>query len=200
MPHRRTMLLHLQFAASRMAPNPLVQPMRNESNRARLTKHVRVPMRLAVVLATAVFVTSAATANDTKPATDSSVEVVRGTFGLFNPSGSGQLPFVPTNVVPFSVNQAYGWIIVVKTSAKTVRWREEFTLPAAPRTWGGPEPIGTRANSDDGRTTITEREVSPQNGVIFNTWAVAAGDPTGSYRMRISINGRLVHTFEFQVK
>jgi hypothetical protein len=157
-------------------------------------------MKLRAVLAAALFVSTAATANDNNPPGASSVEVVRAAFGLFNPAGTGQPPFVPGNLVPLVVNQAYGWVIVIKTSAKTVRWREEFTLPAEPATWGGPEPIGTRSMSDDRRTTITERDVSPQNGVIFNSWAVATGDPSGTYRMRISIEGRLVRTFEFQVK
>ena len=128
------------------------------------------------------------------------VEVVRAAFGLFNRPCTGQPPFVPSGVVPLVPNQAYGWVMILKTDDKTVRWREEFTLPAAPATWGGPEPLGTRAMSDDGRTTITEREVTPQNGMIFNSWSVAAGDPSGKYRMRVSINGVVVRTFEFQVE
>ena len=73
---------------------------------------------------------------------------------------------------------------MLKTGAKTVRWREEFI----------------RAMSDDARATITEREVTLHNGVIFNSWSVAPGDPTGAYRMRVTIEGQLVRTFEFRVE
>jgi len=128
------------------------------------------------------------------------IEVVKAEFGLFNALETGRPPFIATPLVPLVVNQAYGWVIVLKTSEKTVRWREEFTLPAAPATWGGPERIGTRSMSDDGRTTITEREVTLHNGAIFNSWSVAPGDPTGTYRMRVTIEDRLVRTFEFRVE
>jgi hypothetical protein len=154
----------------------------------------------ALTAAAALFVAGAATAADDTAVDASSVEVLRAAFGLFSPAGSSQPPFVATNRVPLVVDQAYGWVIVIKTSAKTVRWREEFTLPAAPATWGGPDPSATRSMSDDARTTITEREVSAQDGVILHAWSVAAGDPAGTYRMRVSIDGRLVRTFEFQVR
>jgi len=111
-------------------------------------------------------------------------QVVRAEFGLFNALETGRPPFIATPLVPLVVDQSYGWVIVLKTSAKTVRWREEFI----------------RAMSDEGRPTITEREVTLHNGVIFNSWSVAQGDPTGTYRMRISIEGKLVRTFEFRVE
>lgn len=129
------------------------------------------------------------------------VEIVRSEFGLFYPmAGDGQPAFVPTMSVPLLKGQAYGWVVEIKTKAKVVRWREDFTLPSSPATWGAPEPFGSRATSDDGRSTITEREVHPKNGVLFNYWAVAPGDPKGIYRMRISIEGREIRTFEFEVK
>lgn len=155
-------------------------------------------MRVIAILVT-ILLSGHAVASD-KSSTPSSIEVVRTAFGVFNPPGTGQPPFVPSTVVPLIVGQAYGWVIVVRTSSKTVRWREEFTLPAEPATWGPREPIGTRSMSDDRRTTITEREVGTQNGVLFNSWSVAAGDPVGTYRMRVSIDGQFVRAFEFQVK
>ena len=111
-------------------------------------------------------------------------EVVSAEFGLFNALETGRPPFIATPLVPLVVDQSYGWVIVLRTSAKTVRWREEFI----------------RAMSDDARATITEREVTLHNGVIFNSWSVAPGDPTGAYRMRVTIEGQLVRTFEFRVE
>ena len=83
--------------------------------------------------------------------------------------------------MPLHEGQAYGWVIVVKTSDKTVRWREEFT------------PAGRDA-------AVTEREVTLYNGAVFNSRPIAKGDPAGTYRMRVSINGELVRTFEFRVE
>jgi hypothetical protein len=111
-------------------------------------------------------------------------EVVSAEFGLFNALETGRPPFIATPLVPLVVDQSYGWVIVLKTSAKTMRWREEFI----------------RAMSDEGRPTITEREVTLHNGVIFNSWSVAQGDPAGTYRMRVSVEGKLVRTFEFRVE
>lgn len=138
-------------------------------------------MRLAglALLAASAF----AAAQDSSPRA-APFEIVSAEFGLFNALETGRPPFIATPLVPLVVDQSYGWVIVLKTSAKTVRWREEFI----------------RATSDEARATITEREVTLHNGVIFNSWSVAAGDPTGTYRMRVTIEGQLVRTFEFRVE
>jgi len=110
------------------------------------------------------------------------VEIVSAEFGLFNALETGRPPFIATPLVPLQEGQAYGWVIVLKTSDKTVRWREEFT------------------RSGSASPSITEREVTLYNGVAFNSRSIARGDPAGTYRMRVSINGELVRTFEFRVE
>lgn len=129
-----------------------------------------------------------------------SPEVVRAEFGLFNPPGSGKPAFAPVKVVPLVPNQGYGWIILLRTDKQKIKWREEFTLPAKPGTWGEPEPLGARSVSSDGRVSMTEREVTLDRGVIFNTWAVAPGDPKGHYVIRVFIEGTLARVFEFDVQ
>jgi hypothetical protein len=47
---------------------------------------------------------------------------------------------------------------------------------------------------------VTEREVAPDQGLIFNTWSVAAGDPAGKYVIRVFVEGALAKTFEFEVR
>ncbi|SFN66513.1 hypothetical protein SAMN05660284_02008 [Formivibrio citricus] len=90
--------------------------------------------------------------------------------------------------------------MLLRTDKPKIKWREEFTLPAKPDTWGNPEPLGTRSVSTDGRVSITEREVSPERGIIFNSWAVAPGDPKGRYVIRVFIEGVLASVFEFDVQ
>jgi hypothetical protein len=143
--------------------------------------------------------TIASTPNRTD-GTSTSYEVVRADFGLFNSPESGKPLFVPTKVVPLTPNQGYGWIMLLRTDKPKIEWREEFTLPVKPDTWGDPEPLGSRSVSTDGRISITERVVSPERGLIFNSWAVAPGDPKGRYVIRVFIEGSLAKVFEFDVQ
>ena len=127
-------------------------------------------------------------------------EIVSGEFGLFELDTPQGPRFTPATVVPLIENQSYGWVIHLRTNQPTVKWREEFVLPERPATWGEPEPIGKRSISTSGRTSVTEREVSPEKGMIFNAWTVAPGDPRGKYLIRVFVEGRLVKTFRFDVQ
>lgn len=128
------------------------------------------------------------------------VVVTSAQFGLIKTHPSKPDTFIPKRVLPLRVNQGYGWRIRLNSNQATVKWREEFTLPAKPKTWGAAEEAGSRAVSDDGRVSVTEREVTPDNGVIANTWYVAPGDPAGRYQIRVFVEGQLVKTFAFVVK
>lgn len=129
-----------------------------------------------------------------------SIKVLGGEFGLFNFSDPSKPSFVPSALVPLVPDQAYGWIIRIRTDKAKIKWREEFTLPVKPTTWGAAEPVGTRSVSNDGRTSVTEREVTPDQGLLFNSWSVAPGDPKGIYIIRVFIEGTFAETFEFEVK
>ena len=144
----------LIFAAKSVAP-----PARSIRPRGSVVRGLAMPACLALSLI--LWPQHGSAKKTERPEFD----VLKAEFGLFYPTASGGSPaFVPAKVVPLVRDQAYGWVIVLKTKAKTVRWREEFTLPGSPATWGAPEPFGTRSTSDDGRTTITEREVTPKGG------------------------------------
>lgn len=123
------------------------------------------------------------------------LHIVRAEFGLFNASG-----FVPSSRVPLIEGQTYGWRIVVKTNKSKVRWREEFTLPVAPATWGDAEAKGLNTVSDNKRVSVMECEQTPVDGVMVNSWAVAAGDPVGHHVMRVLIDNRYEHIFQFDVQ
>jgi hypothetical protein len=157
-----------------------------------------IPILLASLVLTSP--TALAALPDKATQASAATEVISGNFGLFNLSDPNKPTFVPTTVVPLSPNQAYGWIIRLRTDKSKIKWREEFTLPVKPATWGDAEPLGTRSVSNDGRTSVTEREVSPERGVIFNSWSVAPGDPKGRYMIRVFVEGSLTKTFEFEVR
>jgi hypothetical protein len=128
------------------------------------------------------------------------IQIVRAEFGLFKQDNAGNQSFVPAKTVPLVEGQEYGWMIVLKTKKPTIKWREEFTLPYAPATWGDVEAQGLHTVSTDGRISVMEREISPVDGLVFNSWTVAAGDPQGRYVMRVLIDNRYEQIFEFYVQ
>jgi hypothetical protein len=126
--------------------------------------------------------------------------IISAEFGLFNPPDSGKEPFVATRMVPLTENQGYGWVILLETRKPKIRWREEFTLPSAPSTWGNAVSDGSHVVCSDGRVSVLEREVEPEQGLISNSWTVAPGDPKGRYVIRVIIEGTLERVFEFDVQ
>ena len=63
-----------------------------------------------------------------------------GVFGILQKDTEGRETFVKTDIVPLMENQAYGWVVRLKTGLK-VKWKEEFILPAPPKTWGEAEKL-----------------------------------------------------------
>jgi hypothetical protein len=125
----------------------------------------------------------------------SQFKVLKAEFGVIVPGG-----FQPATKVPFKEGQSFGWVIQVDTKRDTVKWREELRLPSAPQSWQADEQSGKHTVSADRRTSILEREAKVENGVIFNFWSIAPGDPKGRYTLRVMLEGMLVSSFEFDVE
>jgi len=130
----------------------------------------------------------------------SDISIADAQFGIYKEASNGQKTFVASNTVPLNVGQVYGWKISLKTSRSRIKWREEFKLPAKPKTWGDAEAKNLYKISQDRTLSTTEQEVSPKNGKIGHTWSVASGDPNGEYEMRVYIEDVLVETFRFHVE
>jgi hypothetical protein len=127
------------------------------------------------------------------PSAHNAISSVFGTFGGFR--------FLKaTNHIPYHVNQGYGWRLKLNTQARSVHWREEFSLPAVPHTWGFEVPGEKRTLQDGGLKCITEGDVAPSNGWVENSWCVAQGDPKGEYAMKIYVDGTFVKRFNFTVE
>jgi hypothetical protein len=132
------------------------------------------------------------------PPAEPAVQIEQSAFGVFNRTPDGRVDFKPTKTVPLTPNQEFGWIIGVTTSKPTVRWREEFTTPAPPESWGPIE--GKHEISADRKVSILERETEPQRGFLFHTWAISPGDPKGRHVMKVTIEDAPPVVFEFDVE
>ena len=94
------------------------------------------------------------------------IEILHATSGVFSQSDNS---FRPTRDVSLTSKDAHGWIMQVRTSKPVIRWREEFTLPARAANWNLDGDSQTIV-ADDGRTSVTEREVEASDGWIANAW------------------------------
>jgi hypothetical protein len=132
------------------------------------------------------------------PRTEPAVQVEQASFGVFSLTADGRVDFQPSKTVPLKPNQEFGWVIGVTTTKPTVRWREEFTVPYPPETWGPVE--GKHEISADRKVSILEREVTPDRGFLFNTWTIAPGDPKGRHVIKVTIEDAPPVVFEFDVE
>jgi len=166
-------------------------------------KSPRSGTALALLLALALNLANAADTpakpQATAPAA-AELQVKAAAFGMFGKNAEGKPQFTQGPYVPRVEGQAYGWFIKLEGHGKQVRWREEFTMPVAPKSWGAPETQGRRTVSADGRTAITERTVVPEQGMIVNIWEIGKGDPPGKYRIQVFVEGKPAGTFDFEVR
>ena len=109
--------------------------------------------------------------------------------------------FLPSEKIRYQVGKEYGWKMVLENEVKTITVTEILTLPGAPKTWG-PEPVGSRKReiSSDLKTCITTDVINPADGKTFSSyWSIAKGDPIGDYKVDVSINGKHIQTFNFNI-
>jgi hypothetical protein len=127
-----------------------------------------------------------------------SVQIEQAAFGVFNRTADGRVAFKPSKTVPLTPDQSFGWVIGVTTTKPAVKWREEFTVPAPPETWGPVE--GKHEISADRKVSILEREVTPERGFVFNSWTIAPGDPKGRHVIKVTIEDAPAVVFEFDIE
>ena len=159
--------------------------------------HTSLSLTLVALLSLAAPASSATTAPAPRAA---EVQVGRVSFGVFEQNAQGQHGFRVTSTVPMVAEQSYGWVAEVRTKKDCVKVREELTLPHEPKTWGDPEPGLKQRVSSDGRTATTEVCMKQMHGVISQSWAVAPGDPSGTYVVKVWIEDEAPRIFRFEVR
>jgi hypothetical protein len=127
------------------------------------------------------------------------INIDKAEFGVFRVNRkNGRVTFIPTTRIPWREGDKYGWRIQLKNYKGRVTWREILQLPKAPESWGT-QNTENFLISADGATAAVTRTVLAENGVIQNSWAIAAGDPPGKHRIDVYISQRRVASFEFEV-
>lgn len=107
-----------------------------------------------------------------------------------------------SNVVPLIPDRAcYEWRVRLGQGDKLVSVTEVFTLPAEPKQWGGIDgnEYSLSKLSGDRKVSETTMFYKPLDGWISHGWCVADGDPTGPYSIKVLVEDRLIHEFEFKV-
>ena len=99
-------------------------------------------------------------------------------------------------------NACYTWWLRLGDGETPQTVEERLILPQPLADWGD-----FATNPDDGveisadNTTATSSFVPElySDGWFSKGWCAAAGDPVGSHRIEVSINGTILKTFEFEV-
>jgi hypothetical protein len=136
-----------------------------------------------------------------QPPAAGDLQLMESEFGVIRKLSDGRYQMLPSDVVPYIDGLRFGWQLRFQTKREKLTVKEELILPSKPKAWGsedGGDP--TFKISPDGKTATSEKEVEvDEQGIVQNIWSIAKGDPVGNYEIRISIDGKLVHTFKFKV-
>ncbi|WP_026733161.1 hypothetical protein [Fischerella sp. PCC 9605] len=119
-------------------------------------------------------------------------------FGVLRVDKGGKVTLIPTNKVPLLEGTVYGWRVQLRDYQGEVTWREVFQLPQRPETWGTTN-TDNFSLSTDGTAAETKRTDLTKDGVITNSWTIAAGDPMGKHIIEVYIDDRRIAAFEFEV-
>ena len=126
------------------------------------------------------------------------VEIQFTEFGLVEKNADGTTRFVPTTILLLREGQVYAWRIGVRTNKDQLKYTEQLTL-AAPAQWG--IRAGQRYEvSPDKKSITVYREKDASKGAIFGTWGINADDPPGKAFIKITIEGKAEHRFDFEYR
>lgn len=113
----------------------------------------------------------------------------------------GEETFIETNKVPLVPDSVcYQWSIKVEKQSDYIEFKEVFSLPAPPRSWGGVDgnEYSPTVTSQHRKIAITERFTTVEDGWLSNGWCVTEGDPEGIYKIEVFAYDQLLGTFEFE--
>lgn len=132
-------------------------------------------------------------------------EVRETTFEVYH-TENGEEVSEATTTVPLSPDNETCWNWFIRSTEDTgnVTFTERLIMPEAPESWGDTDEIpdgqiGKLRLEDDGKIGITTRKADLDDGWFGHGWCILPGDPTGDHAVEVSIDGQMVHRFEFEV-
>lgn len=95
----------------------------------------------------------------------------------------------------------FGWVIKVEPIDELAKITEIFTLPGAPKVWGGvdDDPYSLTTTSKDRKTATTNRFVALKTGTLENSWCITEGDQSGTHHIVVLYGAQVLAEFEFEV-
>jgi hypothetical protein len=132
-------------------------------------------------------------------------EVRETTFEVYH-NENGEEVSETTTTVPLSFDDqtCWNWWIRSAEDSGEVTFTEKLIMPEAPESWGDPDDIpegqiGKLILEDGGRVGISTRKHTLDEGWFGHGWCIVPGDPVGDHVVEVTIEGELVHRFEFEV-
>ncbi len=124
------------------------------------------------------------------------VEIMGSRFYIVNLDSDQNRSFSDTKIVPLNEGQKYGWLLALRTNKNSVRYTQEITLADAVN-W---DIQGEEYHiSPDQKSVTVDRTKSLYKGTIGGTWGVSKGDPPGKGTIKVIIEGKVAHIFEFEL-
>ena len=127
------------------------------------------------------------------------VEVIDEGFGLIEENSPESRYLDVTKNIPLRAGTKYGYVISLRTNKDTVRYTEVLEL-AGPAQWGVNENEEFVISPDQKKATVERERRNESNPfVISEVWRVSDGDPAGPARLTVTIEGKIVRTFDFDL-
>ena len=127
------------------------------------------------------------------------VEVVDEGFGIVEESSPESRYLDVTKNIPLRVGTRYGYVIYLRTNKDAVHYTEVLEL-AGPAQWGVNENEKFVISPDKKKATVErERHNEGDPFSISEVWRVSEGDPAGRARLTVTIEGKIVRTFDFDL-
>ncbi len=121
-------------------------------------------------------------------------------FGLLKSEEGSDDQFVATDDIPAIDGQAFGWIIEVDTTRKTLHWQEHLRMPEPPADWGDAASDPALTISKDGKSVVAQGEDDVEDNELSRFyWSLATGDPAGEYQLDVAVEGHQVAHIRFRV-
>jgi hypothetical protein len=132
------------------------------------------------------------------------VEVLETAFEVHR-TVDGQDVGEATTIVPLRTDDScWYWYLRLDQTKGEVTYVERLIMPAAPTSWGDlsetdPAEVSPFRLEEDGKVGVSHRREPLSDGWLSHGWCFLPGDPTGPHKVEISIGGKLVQRFEFEV-